>query len=76
MGSLGEALSGAAVLFSLVYLIFEVRRNTKATPSNSAWNSTVALAELCEAIGNNPQMAELVMKVYVVRPYGTNWPFF
>ena len=64
MGSLGEALSGAAVLFSLVYLIFEVRRNTKATRSNSAWNSTVALAELCEVIGNNPQMAELVMKVH------------
>ncbi len=64
LGSLGEALSGAAVVFSLIYLIFEVRRNTKATRSNSAWNSTVALAELCEVIGNNPQMAELVMKVH------------
>jgi hypothetical protein len=64
MGSIGEALSGAAVLFSLIYLIVEVRRNTKATRSNSAWNSTVALAELCEVIGNNPQMAELVMRVH------------
>ena len=64
LGSIGEALSGAAVLFSLIYLIVEVRRNTKATRSDSAWNSTVALAELCEVIGSNPQMAELVMRAH------------
>ena len=64
LGNLGEALSGAAVLVSLVYLIVEVRRNTRATRSNSAWNSTVALAELCEVIGNNPQMADLVMRAH------------
>ncbi|MFT4613811.1 MAG: hypothetical protein ACI9NT_000952 [Bacteroidia bacterium] len=62
LGNIGEVLSGAAVLVSLVYLIVEVRRNTKATRCNSAFSSTVALAELCEVIGNNPQMAELVMR--------------
>ncbi len=61
-GSLGEALSGIAVIFSLLYLIIEVRRNTRATRSGSAWNSTVALAELCEIIANNPQLAELCMR--------------
>ena len=61
-GSLGEALGGAAVIFSLLYLIVEVRKNTRAARSGSAWNSTVALAELCEIIANNPQMAELCMR--------------
>ena len=62
LGSLGEALGGVAVIFSLLYLIIEVRRNTRATRSGSAWNSTVALAELCEIIGNNPQLSELCIR--------------
>ena len=41
MGSIGEALSGAAVLFSLVYLIVEVRRNPKClfllVPEFGSW---------------------------------------
>ena len=62
LGNVGEALSGVAVLVSLIYLIVEVRRNTRTVRSNSAWNATVALAELCEVIAPSPQLAELVMR--------------
>ena len=62
LGNLGEALSGIAVLVSLVYLIVELRRNTRTARSSSAWNSTVALAELCEVIAPNPQLSELTMR--------------
>ncbi|MCX2983115.1 hypothetical protein EYC98_19815 [Halieaceae bacterium IMCC14734] len=64
LGNLGEALSGVAVLVSLIYLIVELRRNTRTARSNSAWNSTVALAELCEVIADNPHLSELVMKCH------------
>ena len=62
LGNVGEALSGVAVLVSLIYLIVELRRNTRTARSNSAWNSTVALAELCEVIASNPQLSELTMR--------------
>jgi hypothetical protein len=61
-GNIGEALSGIAVLISLIYLIFELRRNTRTARSNSAWNSTVALAELCEGVAGNPELAELAVR--------------
>ena len=62
LANIGEALGGVAVLVSLVYLIFEVRRNTNTARSESAWNSAVALGELCEGISHNPQLSELVIR--------------
>jgi hypothetical protein len=62
LGNVGEALSGVAVLVSLIYLIFELRRNTRTMRTNSAWNSTVALAELCEMIAPSPQLSELCVR--------------
>ena len=60
--NIGETLGGLAVLVSVVYLIVEVRRNTKTARSTSAWNSAVALGELCEGISHNPQLSELVVR--------------
>ena len=62
LANIGETLGGLAVLVSLIYLIFEVRRNTKTARSESAWNSAVALGELCEGLSQNPQMSELVIR--------------
>ena len=62
LANLGETLGGLAVLVSVVYLIHEVRRNTKTERSGSAWNATVALAELCEEIAGNQQLADVCMR--------------
>ena len=47
LADVGEALGGPAVLVSLIYLVFELRRNTKTARSGAAWDATVGLAELC-----------------------------
>lgn len=64
LGNLGETLSGIAVVASLIYLIFEVRRNTRSVRTKSAWDGTNSLAELCETIAPNPQLAELVLRAH------------
>jgi len=64
LGNLGETLSGIAVVASLIYLIFEVRRNTRSVRTKSAWDGTNSLAELCETIAPYPQLAELVVRAY------------
>jgi hypothetical protein len=64
LANIGEALGGLAVLVSLIYLIIELRRSTRAARSSNAWNSTVALAELCEVIAANPQLSELTMRCH------------
>jgi len=62
LANVGEILGGLAVLVSLIYLIVELRRNTKTARSGAAWNATVALAELCEEISASPELAELVSR--------------
>jgi hypothetical protein len=64
LGNLGESLSGIAVVFSLIYLIFEVRRNTRSIRTKSAWDATNALAELCEHIAPNQQLSDVVRRAH------------
>jgi len=64
LADVGEILGGLAVLASLVYLIFELRRNTKTARSGAAWNATVALAELCEGISANSELAEICQRAH------------
>ena len=44
-GNFGETISGIAVVASLIYLIFEVRRNTRSVRTKPAWDATNSLAE-------------------------------
>ena len=62
LANIGEALGGIAVLISLVYLVLEVRRNTKSVRASSAWNADVALSTLNEGIAQNPQLSELCVR--------------
>ncbi len=58
----GEALGGLAVVVSLVYLIFELRRNTRTARSDSAWNADISFAQLNLALSQNAQLSELCMR--------------
>jgi hypothetical protein len=62
LANVGETLGGLAVLVSLIYLILEVRRNTRTAESTAAWNATVTLGELCEGISHNPSLSALVVR--------------
>ena len=55
-------IGGLAVLVSLIYLIFELRRNTRTARSGAAWDATVGLAELCEEIAGSQELAEICMR--------------
>jgi hypothetical protein len=62
LATLAEILGGLAVPVSLIYAIFEIRRNTRSVRATSAWNSDVALAELNEGVSHNQQLSELVTR--------------
>jgi hypothetical protein len=62
LADVGELLGGLAVLVSLIYLVFELRRNTKTARSGAAWDATVGLAELCEEIAGSQELAEICMR--------------
>ena len=62
--ALAEIVGSIAVLVSVIYLTFEVRRNTRSVRTGSAWNATIALAELCEGIAGNQPLADLIMRIH------------
>ena len=62
MANVGEAMGGLAVLVSLIYLIVEVRRNTKTARSTALWDTSVALGELCEGLSHDAALSELVVR--------------
>ena len=62
LANIGETFGGLAVLVSLIYLILEVRRNTRTAKSTAAWNATVALGELCEAMSQDRELSTLVLR--------------
>ena len=62
LANVGEILGGVAVLVSLLYLIFEVRRNTRSVRSSAVWDSELAFGELNNEISQNPQLAGLCMR--------------
>ena len=64
LGSIGELFGAIATIATLVYLATQIRHNTKAARSDSAWSATVALAELSEGIAASPQLADLVMRAH------------
>jgi len=64
LANIGEVFGGLAVLVSLIYLIFELRRNTRTARSGAAWDATVALAELCEEISASPELSMLATRCH------------
>ena len=62
LANIGEALGGIAVLISLIYVIIELRRNTRSVQTAAAWNADISLAELNEGLSHNPQLSELSMR--------------
>ncbi len=60
LASIGEALAGLAVLGSLVYLVFEVRRNTRTAQGAAAAQSIAAFSSINQMILQQPDLARLL----------------
>jgi hypothetical protein len=43
LANIGETLGGVAVLVSLIYVIIELRRNTRSVQTAAAWNADISL---------------------------------
>jgi len=62
LGSLGEFLSSLGVMITLIYLIIEVRRNTKASLDTSMQRSFEKFSHVRSIVATNPQLASIVEK--------------
>ena len=59
LASIGEALGGLAVLGSLIYLVFEVRRNTRTAQGAAAAQSIEAFSSINKMLLQQPDLARL-----------------
>jgi hypothetical protein len=71
LGNLGESLSGIAVVFSLIYLAFEVRRNTRTTQGAAAAQSIEAFSSINMMVLQQPDLARL-MKIAMDTKHDVN----
>ena len=62
LGNLGEAVSGFAVVISLLYVAYELRSNTRTIRATSAASSQDTVAEWTQALGANSAAAELLAR--------------
>ncbi|MGI9326799.1 MAG: hypothetical protein ACR2PZ_16385 [Pseudomonadales bacterium] len=60
LANLGEALGGLAVLGSLIYLIFEVRRNTRTAQGAAGAQSIEAFSSINKMLVQQPDLAQLL----------------
>lgn len=60
LASVGEALGGLAVLGSLIYLVFEVRRNTRTAQGAAGAQSIEAFSSINKMILQQPDLARLL----------------
>ncbi|MEJ2534424.1 MAG: hypothetical protein P8008_02875 [Gammaproteobacteria bacterium] len=59
MANLGEALSGLAVVISLVYVGVELRLNTRSNKAQTSYEGAHSWAEVTMALMNDPELAAL-----------------
>ena len=62
LGNLGEAVSGLAVVISLLYVAYELRSNTRTMRATSAAASQDTVAEYTLALAANSPAAELLAR--------------
>ncbi len=63
IGSIGEVISAAAVVVSLVYLANQLRTNTKAIRASASWDAEIAFAERNASNSRDPEAALRVARL-------------
>lgn len=62
LGSLGEAISGLAVVLSLLYVAYELRMNTRTSRAVSAAASQDSTAAFNEFLAGQPDLLEIYLR--------------
>ena len=62
LGSLGEFISGLAVIVTLVYLALQIRHNTRAVRSSMHQDMIDSTLRIAESLSDNESVARIVLK--------------
>jgi hypothetical protein len=62
LGSLGEFMSGLAVVVTLVYLAIQIRHNTRAVRSSMHQDMVESTLRIAESLSDNENIARIVLK--------------
>lgn len=63
LGSIGDFASGMAVVFSLIYVGYELRTNTRVVRASSAALSQDALTTINDLLAANPELSRIFQAV-------------
>jgi len=62
LGSLGEFISGLAVVVTLIYLALQIRHNTRAVRSSMHQDMVGSTARIAESVSDNADLGRIVLK--------------
>ena len=62
LGSLGEFISGLAVVVTLVYLALQIRHNTRAVRSSMHQDMIESTLRIAESVSDNENLGRIVLK--------------
>ena len=62
LGSLGEFMSGLAVVVTLVYLAIQIRHNTRAVRSSMHQDMIESTLRIAESVSDNENVGRIVLK--------------
>ncbi len=62
LGSLGEFVSGLAVVVTLFYLALQIRHNTRAVRSSMHQDMMESTLRIAESLSDNPEVGRIVLK--------------
>ena len=62
LGSLGEFISGLAVVVTLIYLALQIRHNTRAVRSSMHQDMVGSTARIAQSVSDSPDVGRIVLK--------------
>jgi hypothetical protein len=62
LGSLGEFISGLAVVVTLIYLALQIRHNTRAVRSSMHQDMNESTLRIAESVSDNENVGRIVLK--------------
>jgi heme/copper-type cytochrome/quinol oxidase subunit 1 len=62
LGSLGEFISGLAVVVTLIYLALQIRHNTRAVRSSMHQDMIESTLRIAESVSDNENLGRIVLK--------------
>jgi hypothetical protein len=62
LGSLGEFISGLAVVVTLIYLALQIRYNSRAVRSSMHQDMVESTLRIAESLSDNPDVGRIVLK--------------